>query len=244
MLLPVAVLLALACLPFFLLPTTLAFLDGKRTRWLVALCNLLPLAGFAMHLIGAAGALIAWLVVLHFALRPTPPTAADLDEDIELLPYDPHWPGSFAAERARLVAGLGLSREAIEHIGSTAVPGLAAKPVVDMMLGVPALPPTRDLLSRLGILGYQNLGEADVPGRWYLRLRGEQAVNLHVVERGGTHWTNNLALRELLRRDPDARERYARGKQAALETGGPRLLAYSAAKAPVVNELLAAAQAR
>ncbi len=86
------------------------------------------------------------------------------------------------------------------------------------------------MISRLEILGYENLGEAGIPGRIYLRLRGDRSFNLHIVERGGAQWTNNLALRDLLRRDAAARERYAAGKQAALTSAGNRLLAYSAAK--------------
>jgi GrpB-like predicted nucleotidyltransferase (UPF0157 family) len=112
------------------------------------------------------------------------------------------------------------------------------------MFGVPALDRTREVTSRLEILGYENFGAAGVPGRLYLRLRGARSSNLQIVERGGEHWANNLALRELLRRDAGARERYAAGKRAALEGGANRLLAYSAAKNGVVTELLAAARQR
>ena len=77
-------------------------------------------------------------------------------------------------------------------------------------------------------------------GRIYLRLRAADHgnFNLHVVERAGAHWTNNLGLRDLLRRDAAARTRYAAGKQAALATAGNRLLAYSAAKRPLIEALL------
>ena len=75
-------------------------------------------------------------------------------------------------------------------------------------------------------------------------MRGEADFNLHLVKLGSEHWTNNLALRELLRRDADARERYARAKQVALQAGGGRLLGYSAAKAETLRILLAEAVAR
>jgi GrpB-like predicted nucleotidyltransferase (UPF0157 family) len=161
----------------------------------------------------------------------------DIDEPVELREYDPAWPDLFLAERRRLAASLSLPEDAIEHIGSTAVPGLEAKPVIDMMSGTATYPPPRGLLSRLEILGYRNLGEAGVPQRIYLRLREGQAFNLHVVQLGGEHWTNNLAFRELLRRDAAARARYAAAKRKALQaTNG--LLAYSNAKHGVVTELL------
>jgi GrpB-like predicted nucleotidyltransferase (UPF0157 family) len=167
-----------------------------------------------------------------------PPDTRVLDEEVTLVPHDPAWAPTFAAEQVRLASTLELTSDALEHIGSTAVPDLDAKPVIDIMLGIPRLPPDGNQLSRLEILGYQNLGEAGVPGRLYLRLRGDQHFNLHVVQRGGTHWTSNLALRDLLRRDAAARERYAAGKREALANAGPRLLAYSAAKQRVLHELL------
>jgi GrpB-like predicted nucleotidyltransferase (UPF0157 family) len=168
----------------------------------------------------------------------------DLDEPVSLAQHDASWSGTFELERARLAKTLDLPPDSFEHIGSTAVPGLIAKPVIDMMLGMSSLPPAHDLLSRLQILGYENFGEAGVQGRVYLRLRGERDFNLHLVERGGAHWINNLALRDLLRRDADARQRYTAAKQAALATGGARLLAYSAAKQPAIAELLSATRNR
>jgi GrpB-like predicted nucleotidyltransferase (UPF0157 family) len=126
------------------------------------------------------------------------------------------------------------------HIGSTAVPGLMAKPIIDMMLGLPRYPPPDEVINRLIILGYQDMREAGVPGRRYLRLRETQGFNVHVVERGGEHWTSNLRLRDHLRADAGARERYAAAKQAAVANGGHRLLAYSAAKQAALSELLAA----
>ncbi|HTU65033.1 MAG TPA: GrpB family protein [Steroidobacteraceae bacterium] len=164
-----------------------------------------------------------------------------LDETVTLAPYDPSWPAAFEAERRRLRGVPGITPEAIEHIGSTAVPGLTAKPVVDLMLGVTHWPPPAALVAQLVVLGYEDLGEAGVPERRYLRLRGPVSFNLHVVRRDGDHWSNNLRLRDHLRADPIARERYAAAKRAAVAAGATRLLAYSAAKQPAIAELLAVA---
>lgn len=237
-----AVAVCLVCAPFFLLPTFIAFGNRKHFRGLILVLNLVLLGGLALAALGVALSLVAWLVLLHFSLRKDRPDAAALDETVSLAPYDPAWPEKYAAERARILRTFELPANTLEHIGSTAVPGLVAKPVIDMMLGVQPFPPAPDLLSRLGILGYENFGAAGVPGRVYLRLRGELDCNLHIVESGGPHWVNNLALRDLLRRDAGARERYAAAKQAALAASGPRLLAYSAAKKSAVAGLLSAAQ--
>jgi len=126
----------------------------------------------------------------------------------------------------------------LEHIGSTAVPGLAAKPIIDLMLGVNVYPPSPAFLQEIERLGYEPLGEAGVPGRLYFRRRSAAHANLHVVRKRGTHWLSNLALREYLRAHAGARERYARAKLAAIEAGATSLLSYSAAKATVVSSLL------
>ena len=75
-------------------------------------------------------------------------------------------------------------------------------------------------------------------------LRGPVNFNVHIVRRGGTHWTNNIALRDYLRENAAARETYAAAKVAALNIGRGRLLAYSEAKNSVIAELIAAARQR
>src|SRR5689334_6255551 len=93
-----------------------------------------------------------------------------IDEPVEVVGYDAQWPVRAAAESARIAQALGIEAARIEHIGSTAVTGLDAKPTIDLMLGVdvhpaPALEPA------LVALGYEALGEAGVAGRSYFRLR-------------------------------------------------------------------------
>jgi GrpB-like predicted nucleotidyltransferase (UPF0157 family) len=249
------ILMTVAAAPFFLFPAIIAVRNRKRSGRTIATLNVLMAVvlfigiktllsddpGFRIPLPGAVPLLIVWLVLLHFSIQRDTPTTEDIEERVELKNYDPAWPATFQTERRRIIEALSLPEDSIEHIGSTAVPGLSAKPVVDMMLGIKSYPPPRDLLSRLEILGYQNLGEAGVPQRIYLRLREGQAFNLHVLQRDGEHWANNLALRDLLRRDPVLRARYASEKYKALQAA-PGLLAYSSAKDTIVSELLAAAR--
>ncbi len=166
-----------------------------------------------------------------------------LDEPITLAIYQADWPVRFVAEQQRLAVALGLPASQIEHIGSTAVPGLTAKPTLDLMLGWPSYPPPADLIAALVQLGYESLGEAGVPARHYLRLRTGRSANLHVVLQHGPHWRNNLALRDYLRANPTACERYVQAKRAAVANGATTLLSYSAAKAQMVSELLAQALA-
>lgn len=169
---------------------------------------------------------------------------SDLDEPIQLVEYDEDWPHLSEREMLRLRSALGAPHPAIEHIGSTAVPGLVAKPIVDLMLGTDTLPPALATVTRLQNLGYCCLGEAGVAGRYYFRLRGPVAFNLHVVQHFGEHWKSNIALRDFLRADADARLRYAAAKRAAVASGARTLLAYSDAKADELARLVKEACAR
>ena len=171
---------------------------------------------------------------------------AELDEAVELVDYDDAWPELYDQERFRIALKFGVLPKSglVQHIGSTAVPGLVSKPVIDLMLGSSTWPPPNALIKGVCALGYENLGEAGVPKRVYLRLRGAKNFNAHIVRRGGTHWTNNIALRDYLCENPSAREAYAAAKIAALNVGRGRLLGYSEAKNSVIAELIAAARGR
>lgn len=159
-------------------------------------------------------------------------------DEVVVVSWRSAWEHAFAEERARILGVLGPRVVAIEHIGSTAVPGLPAKPIIDLMLGVDSLSLGQPEQEALTSLGYEAMGEAGVPGRLYFRCRGQHSANLHVVMKGGTHWANNLALRDYLRASADARDRYARAKRRAVGEGARMLLAYSAAKADTTEALL------
>ena len=161
-----------------------------------------------------------------------------LDEPVRLEPHNPHWKEAFQSEQNRLAYELRVPLDAIEHIGSTAVPHLLAKPTVDIMVGVDVFPPSATWSEGLSRLGYEALGEAGVSGRLYFRQRHHADFNVHVVERSGTHWLRNLALREYLRRSPAAAAEYASAKRAAISDGATTLLAYSEAKGRVVEQLM------
>jgi GrpB-like predicted nucleotidyltransferase (UPF0157 family) len=159
-----------------------------------------------------------------------------IDEPIALVAYDADWPAHFAREAARLRAGLGDAVHAIEHIGSTAVVGLAAKPVVDLMIGVQDLDRTDHLAHQLGLLDYEDCGGA--AGRRYFRKRGNsQHFNVQLMGYGSPQWDANILFRDYLRADGDAAKRYADGKRAAASVA-PTLLAYSRLKTPIIEELL------
>ena len=153
--------------------------------------------------------------------------AVSLDEAVEIADYDPHLAGRFRGERDRLRLGLATATLRFEHIGSTAVPGLRGRPIVDLMLGGPPAAWTvlSELRARLIALGYDDLGEAGVPGRIYFRGRALRAFNVALVELDGTAWRENILLRDFLRAHPGEAATYAEAKRAAVAGGATTLLA-------------------
>jgi ribonuclease-3 len=161
--------------------------------------------------------------------------AALVDEPVSLAPHDPRWTALAVEEIARLRGAL--PEAVIEPIGSTAVPGLLAKPIVDLLVGL------RELPLSLKLPDYESCGEAGVRGRLYFRKRnGGQPFNAQVVAIGSPLWENALLLRDFLRAHPLEAEAYAARKRAALASGATTLLRYSSEKAPLIDEMLARAR--
>jgi GrpB-like predicted nucleotidyltransferase (UPF0157 family) len=171
--------------------------------------------------------------------EPTP--RAVLDERITVCAADPAWPSWFQLEAARLRSALpGDIVPDIQHIGSTAVPGLDAKPIVDLMVGIGAPGRVADVVEGLG---YESLGEAGVPGRWALRKRGAaQPSNIAIVAYEGEWWKLNLAVRDFLRANADATQNYASAKWHAVSSGADMLLSYSEAKRAIIEMIVAEAR--
>ena len=174
--------------------------------------------------------------------EPTP--RAVLDERITVCAADPAWPSWFQLEAARLRSAVpGDLVPDIQHIGSTAVPGLDAKPIVDLMVGIGELGRIADLVERLERLGYESLGEAGVAGRWALRKRDvAQSSNIAIVAHDGDWWKLNLAVRDFLRANAEAARNYASAKWHAVSNGADMLLAYSDAKRVVIEGIAAEAR--
>jgi GrpB-like predicted nucleotidyltransferase (UPF0157 family) len=131
---------------------------------------------------------------------------------VDITPYDPAWPDAVAAERARLAAIFGPSATMIEHIGSTAVPGLPAKPTIDIALGFDDLADFRRRREQTRHFGYEYRPAAPFPdGHPFFRKvsNGERTHHLHVYRLPSADLDRCLALRDYLRRNPEAARRYA-----------------------------------
>lgn len=166
---------------------------------------------------------------------------------IEIRPYDPDWPREFERERERLQGALGARARRIDHHGSTAVPGLAAKPVIDIQISVDSLHPMAAYASALAALGYTHVPHEDdaVCPFFHRPAEWPHTHHVHVVAAGGAEERRTLAFRDYLRAHPDAAREYEALKRrlAAAHAGSDfsSRQAYADAKTAFVQQILDAA---
>jgi GrpB-like predicted nucleotidyltransferase (UPF0157 family) len=166
---------------------------------------------------------------------------------IEIVDYDPRWPGLFAAEAGRLRTTLDPSLIlGLEHFGSTAIPGLAAKPIVDILIAVPSIAAARAaFVAPLRTLDYVFWADNPRTDRLFfvkgMPPYGERRTHhVHVTEPGGEMW-QRLPFRDYLRTHPQDAARYARLKRELAQRYRHDREAYTDAKAAFVAEIMARA---
>ncbi len=164
-------------------------------------------------------------------------------DPIEVVPYDERWPALFAQWRDKLLSALHDAAPRIDHIGSTAVPGLAAKAVIDIQVGVRDIEDEPSYVPAIEALGVAlRLRE---PGHRFFRPSGDRprTVQIHVYQAGSTEERDHLLFRDFLRADPQAREAYARMKrEVALRYRDDRI-AYNEAKTAFILDQMERAAA-
>jgi GrpB-like predicted nucleotidyltransferase (UPF0157 family) len=166
--------------------------------------------------------------------------------EVEIVEYDPKWAILYGEEKAKILAAIGHLAVAIEHIGSTAVVGLGAKPIIDMMVGVNHLSDVKDCMEPLGSIDYeyQPQHEATMPERRFFR-KGEppeeQHYHLHMVERGSEFWKRHLAFRDYLRTHPETSRQYCELKKKLASEYGSDREGYTEAKTSFIESTVAKA---
>jgi len=161
------------------------------------------------------------------------------EEPIILVPYDPAWPDEFREIGASLRAALGATARRIDHVGSTSVPGLDAKPVIDVQISVERLLPADRYLGPLEAIRYRFYpGNTDQTKRFFLGPLGGRATHVHVRVAGSFDEQLNLLLRDYLRNHADAAADYARVKWSLSETFRHDRVGYVRAKEPTIWSLL------
>jgi GrpB-like predicted nucleotidyltransferase (UPF0157 family) len=163
-------------------------------------------------------------------------------DPIEVVPYDPAWPDRFAEWRRKLVEALGPAAIGIEHIGSTAVPQLAAKPVIDIQIGVPDLEDEDTYVPQIQALGVAL--RAREPHHRYFRPAGSipRTVQIHVYRTGSHDERIHLLFRDFMRARARERDAYERMKLAAAKRYPDDRIAYNEAKTGFILDALARAE--
>lgn len=165
--------------------------------------------------------------------------------NVIVVDYDPLWPQLFEEEAARIEQVLGGNLAAIHHIGSTAVEGLPAKPIIDVMPVVYDLAAVDARVRAFERLGYEAMGEYGIPGRRYYRKGARlRTHHVHVFEESAVHdIERHLAVRDYLRTHADAAAAYAELKRALAQRFSQDIEAYCDGKDAFVKALEAAALA-
>ena len=157
---------------------------------------------------------------------------------IEIVPYDPSWPAAFATLRDRLAPPLAGLATRIEHVGSTAVPGLAAKPVIDVTFVLNSADQLPGAVSRLAPLGYRHVGES------FTAPAGPPAHHLSVWAADHPGVVEVLAFRDYLRTHPDTARAYAELKYYLADRFHHDRAGYTAAKSAFISRVLATTTGR
>jgi GrpB-like predicted nucleotidyltransferase (UPF0157 family) len=160
--------------------------------------------------------------------------------ELFLAEHDPVWAREYSAHEARVRGAVGSTAVAVEHIGSTSVPGLAAKPILDILVTVPDITAEEDYLDPLVAEGY--LVRVREPGHRMVRT-AQRDVHIHILEVGDPAARDYLLLRDHLRVDPSDRRLYEETKRELMSRGWSDMNAYADAKTAVIEEIKQRARA-
>jgi GrpB-like predicted nucleotidyltransferase (UPF0157 family) len=167
--------------------------------------------------------------------------------EIHLEPHNPKWAQLYERERARLAAALGDHVLDLQHVGSTAIPGIRAKPILDIAAAVASFEAAAVCIAPLEALGYTYRGENGIPRRRYFVLRspdGETTlVHVHMLEIDSARWENHLLFRDYLCTHPQAAQAYQELKEQLMARYRHDRRAYTEGKGAFIARVLGLARA-
>ncbi|MFS8212032.1 GrpB family protein [Paenibacillus polymyxa] len=164
-----------------------------------------------------------------------------MSSQVEISGYDPQWAEEYMREKRKIVEALRDVCVGIEHIGSTSVPDLGAKPIIDIMVGVEELASLQsEHRERLQRFQYEYVHKPDFPERAFFR-RGEWGAgthHLHIYKYKGEHWENHLLLRDYLKAHPESLRAYETLKKDLAHQFKHDRAAYTEAKGPFIRQIV------
>jgi GrpB-like predicted nucleotidyltransferase (UPF0157 family) len=157
---------------------------------------------------------------------------------VRLVPYQVDWPRLFAVEKERLQVALGDHVLDIQHVGSTAVPGLPAKPIIDIAIAVENFEKAVVCIQPIENLGYTYRGENGIPRRHYFRKGDPRTHHIHMNQITGVDWENQILFRDYLIRHPEAVQAYAALKISLAQKYPADREQYLFEKSPLIQQIL------
>ncbi|MDQ1371856.1 MAG: hypothetical protein QG582_771 [Candidatus Thermoplasmatota archaeon] len=161
------------------------------------------------------------------------------EEPVEIVAHDPAWQVKFEAERSAITEALGAIALEVHHVGSTAVPGLAAKPIIDILVAVGSLEDRGALGRGLSALGYANVPHDDDGRRLFFWKGVPRAFHVHVVKLNSWTYWRHLVFRDMLVSSPELRAEYGRLKLELAGRFREDREAYTEAKGEFIERVVA-----
>ena len=161
-----------------------------------------------------------------------------LNEKIHIVNYNTNWRRDYIEEVEKLRNSPFLSALNFEHIGSTSIPNIKAKPIIDIIVGVNSFPIEEAIIRALEEYGYTYMQEMSVADRLYFIKRGLKNYNVHIITYKGLVWEKDVLFRDYLIKNPDKAQEYSSLKEQILSDGIDTLLEYSQKKADFISEIL------
>ncbi len=164
--------------------------------------------------------------------------------EVRLLDAHKTWADEFEREKVLIINAVGDRILDVQHVGSTAIPGVPAKPVLDILVGVEDFDEASVCIEPLEHIGYRYRREYGIPRRHYFVKGDPRTHHLHVVERDSAHWAVTIAFRDLLNRDAESAHSYAEAKRSLAATYSRDRATYQREKDKIVERLLTLAGSR
>jgi len=159
---------------------------------------------------------------------------------IEVVPHNPNWAAMFQAEADQLTPIFGSEAVAIEHIGSSAIPGIKAKPIIDILVAVKDIEQVDDFNEQMIALGYEPRGEFGIPGRRYFstgHTDADRPRHVHAFQSGNPQVARHIDFRDYMRAHPDDAQAYSRLKETLAEKFPNDVESYTGGKSDFIHEI-------